>query len=63
MVPDGQAITDRVVRNVKCCRYMYGMFGVGWLAVKIIDGEVGSRKGTQRAFAARCVLSGQIANI
>ena len=33
MAPDGQAITDRVLRNVKYCRYMYGMFGVEWLAV------------------------------
>ncbi len=58
MTSNGQTITDRMLRNVKYCRYMYGMFGV-----EIIGGEVGSRKGTQRAFAARCVLSDQIANI
>ena len=52
MVPDGQAITDRVVRNVKYCRYMYGMFGVKWLAVKIIDGENRLEKNVLHAFRA-----------
>ena len=40
MAPDGQTITDRVLRNVKYCRYMYGMFGVEWQAVEITDDEI-----------------------
>ena len=63
MVPDGQAITDRVVRNVKYCRYMYGMFAVGWLAVKIIDGESHLEKDPRRVFRTRRGFSGPIANI
>ena len=63
MVPDGQAITDRVVRNVKYCRYIYGMFVVESLAVKIIDGENLLENHTQRVVSTRCVWFDPIANI
>ena len=63
MVPDGQAITDRVVRNVKYCRYIYGMFVVESLAVKIIDGENRLEKNVQHAFRTCSTFSGPIANI
>ena len=52
MIPDGQAITDRVVRNVKYCRYMYGMFGVESLAVEKIGGENRQNKYLHQAFSA-----------
>ena len=63
MAPDGQTITDRVLRNVKYCRYMYGMFGVELLAVKIIDGKNRLKKNVQHAFRTCCTFSDQIANI
>ena len=63
MAPDGQTITDRVLRNVKYCRYMYGMFGVESLAVEIIDGENRLKKCALRAFSARNAPSDQIANM
>ena len=63
MVPDGQAITDRVLRYVKYCRFMYGVFGVGWLAVKLIDGENLLENNPQRVVTTRCVFSGPIANV
>ena len=63
MVPDGQAITDRVVRNVKYCRCMYGMFGVELLAVKIIVGENHLEKNVLHVIRTCCTFSDQIANI
>ena len=62
MVPDGQAITDRVVRNVKYCRYMYGMFGVESLAVEIIDGENRLENNMGHVVTTWSMLSGPIAN-
>ena len=63
MVPDGQTITDRELRNVKYCRYMYGMFGVKWLAVQIIGGENRLKNHMDHVVTTWSMLSDQIANI